>query len=161
MHRLFQTDIEGLFVAGELATGAHGASARPGTLTSYTLCSAEEAAIRAAKLSCKLDPVPLPPTLVEAERARLERAAAGGHTALTTSAIAEQAAELRALMWEHVGPRRDTARLAAANQRLAAIEARSAASTASPSDLPALLRLRRLVRAGRAVAASAAARPRR
>ncbi|GEM_PF-5156216 len=135
------TDVDGLFVGGEVATGCHGADALPGMLLSFTLCSAEEAAIKAAKYSTRVESMAADLHQVQEEENQVQRKLAGSGSS-SSQALTELEANLRKLMWTSLGPIREKAGLEAAERRLH--EWRQEIETLSVADFPSLVRLREL-----------------
>jgi succinate dehydrogenase / fumarate reductase flavoprotein subunit len=145
VHRSFATDVEGLFVAGAVATGCHGADLLPGVDTSFTLYAAENAATAAATYWSMARPARIPDDAVRAEEARLtamrsrpRRVDAGGATELGD--------DVRRIMWEHVGTDRGADGLGKAAGRLHDVRLRlDTLGAASGAELVALCRLEALV----------------
>jgi succinate dehydrogenase/fumarate reductase flavoprotein subunit len=153
-HRLFETGVAGLFVAGETSTGMHGADALAGVTTSYNFCSGEEAGIRAAKQSLKVEARPLEESQVQAEARRLSSLIASG---AGDPALGEKVeARIRQAMWAGAGPARDAAGLAAALKELRAISDQVSRSKAgSFQELRGVLAASHLARVGTLVCQAA------
>lgn len=117
VHHAFATGVEGLFVAGAVATGCHGADLLAGVDTSFALYSAENAATAAATYWSHAKPARLPDHAVHAEETRL---AAMRSRPRQASEVQRAALEesIRRIMWEHVGPGRAASGLREALDRL-------------------------------------------
>lgn len=123
VHHAFATGVEGLFVAGAVATGCHGADLLPGADTSFALYSAENAATAAATYWSHANQRVCPST-PSTPRRRLAglrsrpRQAAERQRAALEDQRAELEESIRQIMWEHVGPERTASGLREALDRL-------------------------------------------
>jgi succinate dehydrogenase / fumarate reductase flavoprotein subunit len=153
VHKLFETGVEGLFVAGEASTGMHGADALAGMITSYNFCSGEEAGIRAAKQSLKGEAAAPDENEIRAETQRLSaRVGAGGGM----KAAQAMEARIRKAMWAGAGPVRDAPGLEAALKELAGVSEQLAAARApSLAELRGIIETECLARAGTMVCKAA------
>jgi succinate dehydrogenase/fumarate reductase flavoprotein subunit len=122
VHRAFSAGVDGLFVAGAVATGCHGADLLPGVDTSFTLYSAENAATAAAAYWSRTRPLPLSEDLVRAEEKRLTGLQTRPRTA-DGDRLTRLADAVREVMWSDVGPARDARGLGEARRRLRALAA--------------------------------------
>jgi succinate dehydrogenase/fumarate reductase flavoprotein subunit len=170
VHRSFATDVEGLFVAGAVATGCHGADLLPGVDTSFTLYSAENAATAAAthwsRDAARDSPAALrragacpppgcgvedgggqAPALRDAVRAEEDRLAAmrSRPRRLDARGAAELEHEVRRIMWERVGPDRTGPGLSEAARQLHEVRSELDALGATGPELVALCRLEAMV----------------
>jgi succinate dehydrogenase/fumarate reductase flavoprotein subunit len=158
VHHAFATGVEGLFVAGALATGCHGADLLLGVNTSFTLYSAENAATAAATYWSRTRSAHLAEHAVWAEEERLASRLSRPKR-IDESRRAELAGEIRRVMWEHAGPHRTGAGLNEAASRFRGLQQELAAvGVDTGAELVALCELDALVRTGALTCQAALAR---
>lgn len=134
------TEVPGLFAAGEVAAGVHGANRLGGNSLAEILVFGQIAAQSAGAFATDQTSLPLDDALVEAKRARLAH--------LRTLDGATQRAlldELQHVVWEGAGVVRNEATLQQALERLADIRRRADASPQGTPDLAAALDLRSML----------------
>jgi succinate dehydrogenase/fumarate reductase flavoprotein subunit len=156
VHRSFATDVEGLFVAGAIATGCHGADLLLGVDTSFTLYSAENAATAAATYWSRCPSragrsgggqapaLRVPEDAVRAEEDRLAVMRSRPRR-LDARGAAELEHEVRRIMWERVGPDRTGPGLSEAARQLHDVRLELDALGATGPELVALCRLEAMV----------------
>jgi succinate dehydrogenase/fumarate reductase flavoprotein subunit len=145
VHHAFATGVEGLFVAGALATGCHGADLLLGVDTSFTLYSAENAATAAATYWSRSKPAHLVEHAVRAEEERLA-AMRSRPKPFDEGSRATLEAQIRRAMWKHAGTRRTGAGLKEAASCLGDVERELDTRGAGPGpELVALCELDALV----------------
>ncbi len=93
-----QTPIEGLFAAGEVCAGAHGANRLAGNALAEVFAMGGIAGEMAARKAEALEPLPLPEKQIAAERSRLESLGSGGRDNLRQLRRA-----LKETMWYEAG----------------------------------------------------------
>jgi len=157
------TAVPGLFAAGEVTAGVHGANRLGGNSLSEILVFGRIAAEQAGRFAAQQPAPPLDETALDQHRqdlARLRQLAGGQQRALI--------AELQTVMWECAGVVRDVAGLERGLERLAAIRLRAGqagagsegAGSSPPGapDLAAALDLRAMLLTAEATLRSAALR---
>lgn len=134
------TEVPGLFAAGEVAAGVHGANRLGGNSLAEILVFGRIAAAHAGTFATEHTALPLDETLIERKRAALRQ--------LSTLDGATQRGLLDTLqqtVWQGVGVVRTQTGLEQALERLATIKREAAASPSGAADLPAALDLRSML----------------
>jgi succinate dehydrogenase / fumarate reductase flavoprotein subunit len=144
------TDVPGLFAAGEVAAGVHGANRLGGNSLAEILVFGRIAAVHAAQFATNGTVPPLDEAQIERKRARLLAL----HTldGNTQHALLD---ELQAVVWSGAGVVRSADGLQTALQELAAIKRRAEDSPSGAGNLPAALDLRSMLLTAEATVRSA------
>jgi fumarate reductase (CoM/CoB) subunit A len=130
-----ETGVDGLYAAGEVCGGVHGANRIVGNALTEAFVFGAIAGSRAAARASGIGRTPAPPDEVAAEAARLEGlAAGGGHGDLGQLILA-----LKWVMWDNVGVLRNRAGLEDALEKILAL--RSQLPVASTADCRLLVKL--------------------
>jgi succinate dehydrogenase/fumarate reductase flavoprotein subunit len=137
-HRIFATPVRGLFVAGEVATGLHGADALPSVGTSFTLYSSENGGSQAAAYAARMTTQPLHEADLRAAEDSVS-SVISGRGGWERQSLETIETEIRRVMWEDAGIVRDATGLEAAKRRLEelqkSLETRGAADLAGAAAL--------------------------
>jgi succinate dehydrogenase / fumarate reductase flavoprotein subunit len=129
------TEIEGLFAAGECASGLHGANRLGGNSLVDILIFGRRAGTAAAALR-QDRPVGPPEGVVEAANEELDRLSTPGK-----ESARELQSRLREVMWTNAGVVRDERRLAEAIKRLRDLHAAMAIAGPDPADRQGVARI--------------------
>lgn len=157
-HRVFQSRVDGLFVAGETATGLHGADSLPSVGTSFTLYASENAGSRAASYAAGTEQTATEESQIRLEEKKLDDLVAAREP-LVESRIDELEDRLRAAMWKGAGVLRDEAGLKTTLKEIGGIEAETSQKGAERMEgVVRLLQLRNLIATGKLVCQAALAR---
>lgn len=155
VNRVFATEVQGLFVAGAVATGCHGADFLPGVETSFTLYSAENAAAAAATYYSVAKSGRVSEEAVASEEKRLAGLRDRPRKA-DKNQLEELEGQVRQIMGEGIGLRRTAQGLREAMAQLEDLESRVQELGASTGpDLVALCELHNLVATGELVCQAA------
>jgi len=133
-----ETGIDGLYAAGEVCGGVHGANRLSGNAISETLAFGTIAGNQAAASATKMEQIPAPQSEVTAEVDRLKELASG-----TGRRSLEQLQQsLKQTMWDKVGVIRDRQNLEDAQKEILALrEQLAAVSLTSHRQLPQAVKL--------------------
>lgn len=134
------TEVSGLFAAGEVAAGVHGANRLGGNSLAEILVFGRIAAAHAGAFAAEHVPLPLDEMLIERKRGALRQ--------LSTLDGATQRGLLDSLqqtVWEGIGVVRTQTGLEQALERLATIKRQAEHSPNGAGDLPAALDLRSML----------------
>ena len=134
------TSVPGLFAAGEVTSGVHGANRLGGNSLSEILVFGRIAAEQAGRFAAQQPAPPLDETLLDQHRLDLARM-----RLLDGAQQRALIAELQNTMWECAGVVREAAGLARGLDRLAAIRQRVSSAQAGAPDLAAALDLRAML----------------
>ena len=144
------TDVPGLFAAGEVAAGVHGANRLGGNSLAEILVFGRIAGEHAGRYAATESALPLDEAAL-ANKRRATRALA----ALDGTVQRRLIDELQQTMWEGAGVVRDASGLEHALARLADIRRQAEAAPGGPSDLAAALDLRSMLLTAEATVRSA------
>jgi succinate dehydrogenase / fumarate reductase flavoprotein subunit len=134
------TPVPGLFAAGEVTSGVHGANRLGGNSLSEILVFGRIAAEQAGRFAARQPAPPLDETLLDRRRLDLARL-----RMLDGALQRALIAELQNTMWEFAGVVREASGLARGLDRLAAIRQQASSGQAGPPDLAAALDLRAML----------------
>ncbi len=133
-----ETEIDGLYAAGEVCGGLHGANRLGGNALSETLVFGNIAGKRAAAAAVEKELIPVPQGEVAAEVDRLKKLASGSRQ----GSPGEIEQSLQQTMWDRVGVIRDKQNLEDAHKRILALREQLAeVSLADYRQLPRKVKL--------------------
>ena len=133
-----ETGIDGLYAAGEVCGGVHGANRLSGNAISETLAFGTIAGNQAAASAAKMEQIPAPQSEVTAEVDRLKELASG----TGRKSLEQLRQSLKQTMWDKVGVIRDRQNLEDAQKEILALrEQLAAVSLTSHRQLPQAVKL--------------------
>jgi succinate dehydrogenase / fumarate reductase flavoprotein subunit len=157
-HRVFQTRVEGLFVAGEMATGLHGADQLPSVGTSFTLYASENAGSQAASYSTRAKGTGISESEIHGEEKKLDDLLSASKK-IGEKEIRKLEDRLRAAMWRGAGVLRDEPGLKEALREIEEIGTELSQKGAENMEgVARLLQLKNLTTTGKVVCQAALAR---